>query len=85
MRQKTVHPELPSERIEKDIRRATRKQYSSKGNIRIGLNGLRGKSSIAELCRREGISESLYCAWSKKFLEAGKRGYRPSGCQILES
>jgi Glutamine amidotransferase domain len=27
---------------------------------------------IAELCRREGIAESLYYTWSKEFLEAGK-------------
>ena len=30
-------------------------------------------SSIAELCRREGIAEGLYYSWSKEFLEAGKR------------
>jgi transposase len=37
------------------------------------LDGLRGEHSIAELCRREGIVESLYYSWSKEFLEAGKR------------
>jgi putative transposase len=37
------------------------------------LDGLRGEHSIAELCRREGITESLYYTWSKEFLEAGKR------------
>ena len=37
------------------------------------LDGLRGEFSIAELCRREGIAEGLYYAWSKEFLEAGKR------------
>ena len=36
-------------------------------------DGLRGESSIAELCRREGIAEGLYYAWSKEFLEADKR------------
>ena len=34
---------------------------------------MRGEASNAELCRREGIAESLYYAWSKEFLEAGKR------------
>jgi transposase len=34
---------------------------------------LRGEESIAALCRREGISESLYYTWSKEFLEAGKQ------------
>jgi len=68
-----VHPESPSERLVKSIRRATRKRHSSEEKIRIVLDGLRGESSIAELCRREGIAESLYYAWSKEFLEAGKR------------
>ena len=57
----------------KDIRRATRKHYLAEEKIRIVLDGLRGESSIAELCRREGIAESLYYSWSKVFLEAGKR------------
>ena len=37
------------------------------------LEGLRGEHSIAELCRREGIAQSLYYKWSKEFLEAGKK------------
>src|SRR5512137_1160322 len=73
MRQKSSPPETPSERLVRDIRRATRKQYSAEEKIRIVLDGLRGEISIAELCRREGIAESLYYSWSKEFLEAGKR------------
>src|ERR1017187_1848578 len=73
MRQKSEAPKLPSERVVKDIRRATRKQYSAEEKIRIVLDGLRGEDSIAELCRREGIAEGLYYSWSKEFLEAGKR------------
>lgn len=30
-------------------------------------------TSIAELCRREGIAESLYYAWSEELMEAGKQ------------
>jgi transposase len=57
----------------KDIRRATRKLHSSEEKIRIVLSGLRGEDSIAELCRKEGIAQSLYYSWSKEFLEAGKK------------
>jgi len=57
----------------REIRRATRKQHSAEEKIRIVLAGLRGEYSIAELCRREGLAESLYYAWSKEFLEAGKK------------
>src|SRR5438045_7942899 len=73
MRQKSETPKVSSEQIVKDIRRATRKHYSAEDKIRIVLDGLRGEYSIAELCRREGIAESLYYSWSKEFLEAGKR------------
>ena len=73
MRQKSGTPATTSERVVKDIRRATRKHHSAEEKIRIVLDGLRGEYSIAELCRREGIAESLYYSWSKEFLEAGKR------------
>ena len=79
MRHKSRLPEPPpnatpasssaSERLVRD----TRKKYSAEEKIRIVLDGLRGEVTIAELCRREGIAESLYYSWSKEFLEAGKR------------
>jgi transposase len=62
-----------AEEIVRNIRRKTRKKYSGEEKIRIVLEGLRGEQSVAELCRREGISESLYYRWSKEFLEAGKQ------------
>jgi len=71
MRQK--HTGRSSERIIKDIKRKTRRQYSAEEKIRIVLDGLRGEDSIAELCRREGISQGIYYKWSKDFMEAGKK------------
>ena len=46
-----------------NIRHVTRKHYSAEDKIRIVLDGLRGEDSIAELCRREGITQSLYYVW----------------------
>jgi transposase len=63
----------PAEQVVRDIRRRTRKQHPAEEKIRIALEGLRGEDSIAALCRREGIAESLYYSWSKEFVEAGKR------------
>jgi len=63
----------PAEQVVKDIRRATRRQFSAEEKIRIVLEGVRGEESIAELCRREGIASSMYYGWSKEFLDAGKR------------
>lgn len=62
-----------ADRTVKDIRRKTRKRYSSEDKIRIVLAGLRGEDTIAELCRQEGIAQSQYYSWSKEFLEAGKK------------
>jgi transposase len=73
MRQKTEVTKPSSEKVIQDIRRVTRKQYGAEEKIRIVLDGLRGEESIAALCRREGIAESLYYNWSKEFLEAGKK------------
>ena len=44
----------------REIRRKTRRKFSSEEKIRIVLDGLRGESSIAELCRQEGINSKLY-------------------------
>lgn len=69
----TTKSKPTAEKQIRDIRRKTRRKRSSEEKIRVVLEGLRGESSIAELCRREGIAESLYYSWSKDFLEAGKR------------
>lgn len=72
MRKTTETRKSPGEQILKDIKWATRTQYSSEVHIRIVLDGLRGEDSIAELCRREGISQGIYYKCSKDFMEAGK-------------
>ena len=56
-----------------DLKRKTRKRYSSEEKIRIIIEGMRGETTIAELCRREGISQANYYKWSKDFMEAGKK------------
>ena len=73
MRQKSQTAKEPAEKVVRDIRRKTRRRHSAEDKIRIVLEGLRGEDSIAALCRREGIAESLYYSWSKEFLEAGKK------------
>ena len=73
MRQKAMREKDPAEKTVRDIRRKTRKHCSAEEKIRIVITGLRGEESVASLCRREGIAESLYYSWSKEFLEAGKK------------
>ena len=73
MRSKVETDSEEAEKRVRDIRRATRRQYSAEEKIRIVIAGLRGEDSIAELCRKEGINQNLYYRWSKEFLEAGKK------------
>ena len=73
MKQKSGPAKAPADAVVKDIGRATRTPHSAEEKIRIVLEGLRGEDSIAELCRRQGITSSMYYGWSKEFLEAGKR------------
>jgi len=57
----------------KDIKRKSYRIYSAEEKIRIVLEGLRGEESVANLCRKYGINDSIYYKWSKDFLEAGKK------------
>jgi transposase len=68
-----MNQKVKPESIVREIKRRTRKKYSSEEKIRIVLEGLRGEVSISEICRKEGINPNVYYKWSKDFLEAGKR------------
>lgn len=57
----------------KDIKRQTRRKFSSEEKIRIVVEGLKGEESVAQICRRENIAPSLFYKWNKDFLEAGKK------------
>lgn len=59
-----------ADKLVRGIKRKTRKHYSAEEKIRIVPAGLRGEESISALYRREGIAESLYYSWSKRFLGA---------------
>jgi transposase len=61
------------ESVVREIKRKTRRKFSTDEKIRIVLEGLKGEASIVEICRREGIVPNLYYRWSKDFLEAGKK------------
>ncbi len=56
----------------RDIKRITRRKFTSEEKIRVVLEGFRRDTPIRDLCRREGIRPSTYYAWLKDFMEAGK-------------
>jgi len=67
----------------KDIRRKTRRMFSSEQKILIVMEGLRAETSVAELCRKHQINESQFYKWNKEFMEAGKK--RLEGDQTREA
>ena len=53
---------------------------SSEEKIRIVIDGIRGETTIAELCRKEAIAQTMYYKWSKDLMEAGKRREKRCRC-----
>ena len=71
------------ENFVKDIRRQTRRIFSAEQKILIVMEALRGEDSIAAICRKHGIADSVFYKWNKEFLEAGKK--RLAGDTIREA
>jgi len=69
--------------IVKEIKRRTRRKFTSDEKIKIVLEGLKGEESIAAICRKYSIHANNYFKWSKDFIEAGKR--RLSGDTLREA
>ena len=69
--------------VVKEIKRRTRRTFTSEEKIKIVLEGLRGEDTIAAICRKHGIHTNNYFKWSKEFIEAGKR--RLSGDTLREA
>ena len=72
-----------SESLLKDIRRNTKRIFTSEQKVLIVMEGIRGEQSIAELCRKYSISDSTYYKWNKEFIEADKA--RLDGDTICEA
>ena len=79
--------ELQSEAAEKtvrDIRRATRRQYSEE-KVRIVIAGLHGEKSIAELCHKQGINQNLYYRCRMIFWKRARSKFVPQGTPMRAS
>jgi transposase len=76
-------PKTTATELIKEIKRRTRRLFSSEEKIRIVLEGLRGEESVAAICRKYNIHQNLYFKWSKDFMEAGKK--RLSGDTVREA
>ncbi|CAH1658108.1 hypothetical protein CHELA40_30316 [Chelatococcus asaccharovorans] len=70
MRQKTDATKPPAEKVIKDIRRITRKQYGAEEKIRIVLDGLRGDD-------RRVVSGIVYVIRNGLQWKDAPKGYGP--------
>jgi len=59
-------------RLIREVKRNTRRRFSSEDKIRIVVEGFRKEIPTSDLCRRENISTAIYYSWLKDFMEAGK-------------
>ena len=56
-----------------------RRRWTAKAKLEVVLEGLIGQTSIAELCRRHGITQSMYYEWQEAMLQAGVEGLTHGG------
>lgn len=62
-----------TENFVKEVRRKTRRLFTSEQKILIVMEAMRGELSTAEICRKYGIANTLFYKWNKEFMEAGKK------------
>lgn len=72
MRHSKTSKQSASERIVKDIKRKTRKQYSAEKKIRIVLDGLRGEESIVNYAAKKVLHRSCTINGRKIFWRLAK-------------
>jgi transposase len=65
-----------AEHVVKDIRRATRRHFSSEDKIRIVLDCLRGEDSIAELCRKAALPRACTTPGRRNSWKKASGGWR---------
>ena len=49
-----------------------RSRWSSEDKVRIVLESLNTNISMAELCRKHGVTPNAFYAWREKFMQGGK-------------
>jgi len=52
---------------------------SAEEKTAIVLEGLKGEIPVTEICRKHGISQTMYYKWRDKFFEGGKKSLISNG------
>jgi transposase-like protein len=61
----------PLNRQEIELGERKYRSWTAKQKLEIVLAGLKGDRSVRDVCREQGISETLYYGWRDKLFEAG--------------
>jgi len=54
-------------------------KWSIDEKLTLVLAALQKEASIAELCRRHGVTETTFYRWRSQFLEGGRQGLASNG------
>lgn len=54
-----------------------RRRFSPSDKLRIVLEGISDEGTIADLCRREGISATQFYQWKRQLLASARQVYKP--------
>jgi len=61
-----------------------RSRYTSKQKLEIVLEGLRGQTSITELCRKYSMTSTMYYKWRDTLLRKGEEIFANHGILASE-
>jgi transposase len=56
-----------------------KRKFTPQEKVKIVLEGLRGDVEVSEICRRYGISTTLFYPWRERMMEFAKEGFARSG------
>lgn len=62
-----------------------RRRWTAKAKLEVVLEGLRGQESVAEICRRHGITQSMYYEWQETVFKAAEEGLTHGGRTAREA
>lgn len=61
-----------------------KRKWKSSEKLQIVLEGIKGQTTIAELCNRHQISQAQYYQWRDRLLEQGSKVFEPGGGERQE-
>ena len=56
-----------------------KRKFPPQEKVKIVLEGLRGDVEVSEICRRYGISTTLFYHWRDRMMQFAKEGFGRSG------